>query len=274
VTRSLRLPPAALLGLSILCGQAGAAAQTLDASRASATPTSGPPRVSTEARMWLQMETLSNGAADWHDASFEINSDATGPGRWFAAFHQVGRFSLNDELFGGGYIHPLGRKASVTIEGLGSFSHNVVPQFGMGARVDAQAGRGWVLNSGVSGRRYDTGDVTIVSAGLEKYVSRFRLAYTAFGAFLGGEGSVSHAVAFDTTYGSGEDNLFGVTVSTGDELEHDVRAELRVTEVRAISARGRHWIGRRIGLLYTIGVHEQGTDYTRRGGTAGIAFRF
>ena len=143
-----------------------------------------------------------------------------------------------------------------------------MPQFSLAARIDAAVGRGWVLNGGLSGRRYDTGDVTIVTAGIEKYMGAFRVAYTAFGAFLGGEGSLSHAVTFDRTYGRGEDNLFGMTVSTGDELEQDA-PELRVTEVRAISARGRHWIGRRIGLLYTIGVHEQGTDYTRRGAPPG-----
>ena len=49
------------------------------------------------------METLSNGAADWHDASFEITSDAGLKRRWFAAFHEVSRFSLNDDLFAGGY---------------------------------------------------------------------------------------------------------------------------------------------------------------------------
>lgn len=219
------------------------------------------------------MESLSNGT-DWHDASLEMTSDAGSPGRWYAAFHEVGRFSLRDEHFSGGYAHPVGKRTVLSIEAQGSFSHRVVPQFGGGGRVDVRVGRGWVLNSGVSGRRYDTGAVTILTAGLEKYVSRFRLAYTSYSAFLGGEGSFSNALSFDTTYGSGEDNLFGVTIAAGDELEQDVRAALRASEIRAISARGRHWIGRRVGLLYTIGVHDQGTLYTRRGGTVGIALRF
>ncbi|MBA3639552.1 MAG: YaiO family outer membrane beta-barrel protein [Acidobacteriota bacterium] len=144
----------------------------------------------------------------------------------------------------------------------------------MAGRIDAPVGRGWVLNGGVSARSYDTGEVTILSAGVEKYVGRFRLAYTSFGALLAGEGSFSQAVSFDASYGRGEDNLFGVAFSAGDELEQDVRAELRATDVRGVTARGRHWLGRRVGVLYTIGVHDQGTQYTRRGGTAGIAFRF
>ena len=260
--------------LMVLCGQATLAlAQAPDGRPPVAAP-AAPSVTSREARMSLQMESLSNGAAGWHDAAFEITSGARGAGRWYAAFHDVGRFSLRDESFGTGYVHPLGKNTVVSIEAQGSFSHQVVPQFGVGGRIDARVGRGWVLNSGVSGRRYDTGDVTMVSAGFEKYVQRFRLAYTSYGAFLGGEGSLSHAVTFDTSYGTDGGNLIAVTLAAGDELEQDVRAELRATEVRAISARGRHWIGRRIGVLYTIGVHEQGTSYTRRGGTAGIAFRF
>lgn len=272
---SLRTVAAGLAVLAIVCSQApAAAAQTPDATRPSPAPPGAPSNVSSEARMSLQMESLSNGAADWHDASFEITSHAGSSGRWYAAFHDVGRFSLRDELFGAGYVHPVGRKAVLSIEARGSFSHRVVPRFGVAGRIDAPVGRGWVLNGGVSARSYDTGDVTILSAGVEKYVGRFRLAYTSFGARLAGEGSVSQTVSFDATYGSGEDNLFGVTFSAGDELEQDVRAELRASRVRALSARGRHWIGRRIGVLYTIGVHDQGTAYTRRGGTAGIAFRF
>jgi YaiO family outer membrane protein len=99
------------------------------------------------------------------------------------------------------------------------------------------------------------------------------LAYASHGAFLSGEGSLSHSATIDRAYGRGEDNLFGITFAAGEELEND-GSGLRSSDVRGISARGRHWLGRRIGVLYTIGVHEQGTYYTRRGGTAGIAFRF
>ncbi len=229
--------------------------------------------VRTEARMALQMESLSNDAADWQDASFEITSDAGLKRRWFAAFHDVRRFSLHDDLFAGGYLHPIGKKAVVTIEAQGSVSHHVVPQISLAGRIDAAVGRGWVLNGGLSGRRYDTGDVTMVTAGIEKYMGAFRLAYTSYGAFLGGEGSLSHSATIDRTYGRGEDNIFGITFAGGEELEHDGTG-LRTSEVRGISARGRHWLGRRVGVLYTIGIHEQGTYYTRRGGTAGIAFRF
>ncbi len=116
----------------------------------------------------------------------------------------------------------LAENAIVTIEAQGSFSHRSFRKFGLSGRIDARLGRGG-LNSGVSGRRYDTGDVTMLSGGVEKYVGPFRLAYTAFGAFLTGEGSLSHAGTVDRYYGRSEDNVLGVTVSAGEELEHDVQ---------------------------------------------------
>ncbi len=262
----MRDTPALLAILALLVQAAPALAQVPVATPAAP--------LRTEARMALQVESLSNNADDWHDASLEITSDAGMRRKWYATLHEVSRFSLRDELFGGGYVHPLGKNAVVSIEAQGSFSHQVVPQFGLAGRIDASVGRGWVLNGGVAGRRYDNGAVTLLTGGIEKYTGSFRLAYTAFGAVLDGDRSLSHAVTVDRTYGSAEDNVVGITLSGGEELEQDVRAELRASQIRAISARGRHWLGRRIGLLYTIGVHEQGTHYTRRGGSAGIAFRF
>ena len=274
MTYSIRGAWPGVVVLTILCGQtAPVAAQTTDPMRPAPAAVTAAAPARTEARMALQMESLSNNSADWQDASFEITSDAGPRQRWFAAFHDVRRFSLHDDLFAGGYLHPIGKNALVTIEAQGSLSHQVVPQFSLAGRIDAAVGRGWVLNGGLSERRYDTGDVTMVTAGIEKYLGAFRFAYTSFGAFLGGQGSLSHSAGIDRTYGRGEDNIVGITLAGGEELEHDGTG-LRTSEVRGISARGRHWLGRRVGLLYTIGIHEQGTYYTRRGGTAGIAFRF
>lgn len=225
--------------------------------------------------MALQMEDLSNGYDDWHDASFEITSDAGLRRRWFATFHDVRRFDLRDDLFGGGYIHPVGKKAAVSFEAHGSLSHHVVPRVAVSGRIDAAVGRGWVLNAGVAERRYDTGDVTLLTTGIEHYAGRFRLAYTSYGAFLHDTGnSWSHSATVDSTYGSREENIIGLTVAAGEELEQDVHLGLRTSDVRAISARGRHWLSTRIGLLYSAGIHEQGTSYTRRNVTAGLAFRF
>lgn len=271
MTPPVRYIPTLLAMLAVLVQSAPVAGQVPTATRPSPVATPAPLR--TEARMALQMESLSNGSDDWQDASFEITGDAGMRRRWFAAFHDVRRFSRRDDLFFGAYIHPLGTNAMVTFEAQGSFSHQIVPQVGLAGRIDARVGRGWVLNGGVSGRRYDTGDVTMVTAGVEKYTGPFRLAYTSYGAFLAGEGSLSHAGTIDRSYGRQEDNVFGLTLSAGEELEQDT-AGLRASRIRAISARGRHWFGRRIGVLYTIGVHEQGTSYTRRGGTTGLAFRF
>jgi YaiO family outer membrane protein len=268
----LHLPAGCAIAAALFTQAPSLEAQTLDPVRSSTASPAAPGR--TEARMSLQIESLSNGSGDWHDASFEIAGDAGTRRRWYATAHDVRRFSLHDDLFSGGYLHPLGKNTVVSLEVQGSFSHRVVPQFGVSSRIDAAVGRGWVLNAGLAERRYDTGGVTMLTAGVEKYVGPYRLAYTSYGAFVSGGGVLSHAAAFDRSYGRGEDNVVGVTISAGEELEQDVRAELRTSQVRGISARGRHWFGRRIGIIYTVGVHEQGTHYTRRGGTLGIAFRF
>lgn len=221
------------------------------------------------------MESLSNGHGDWQDTSFEITSETAPRRRWHAAYHDVRRFSLRDDQFGAGYVHPLTSRVTVSVEGQGSVSHQIVPRLQLGGRVDANVGGGWVVNTGLSERRYDTGTVRILNAGVDRYAGSLRLAYTAYNAFVADAGhSMSHAATIDHSYGAGEENLLGLTVSAGRELEQDVRAALRVSRIRAVSLRGRHWLGPRIGLFYTIGVHEQGSLYTRRGATAGIAGRF
>jgi YaiO family outer membrane protein len=229
----------------------------------------------TEAQAGLEYESLSDGRGDWRALVIEVSRHGSRHRAVHLTARETSRFSLRDRGVAAAVRHPLGRRVTAGVDIEASPTHHVLPSWSVGGRADVQLTRGYVASAGLNHRRYDDVTVNLLTAGAERYVGNYRAAYTAYVAHLSGaDVAGSHLVRLDRFYGREGSSLFGVALSAGAELEHLGAGTIVRTPVRAVSVLGRHWLTPRWALTYAAGMHDQGTLYTRRGGSVGVRYRF
>lgn len=234
-------------------------------------PIAGP---ASELRLTMDGEHRSNGYAAGREFSMEL-SRAFGHGRrWHAGMRSSTRFALRDESVAGGFSQTFGRSTAF-LEVEASPTHRVTPRWGVAGRVETSLGRGWLAHAAVRRRAYDVTNAALLSAGAERYVSVYRLAYTLFAGHIPDGGiSASHLGRIDRLYGRDQSNLIGVGVSAGRELEHLGPAGILSTRVRALSLSGRHWATPRWGLTYSASLTRRSSLYDQASVSAGLLARF
>jgi YaiO family outer membrane protein len=259
----------------------GAAAANTGSERAAPAPAAAAPSASdglewrTEAQAAFEYESLSDGRGDWRGLVVEVSRHGSRHRAVHLAARETSRFSLRDRGIAAMVTHPLGSRVTAGIDVEASPTHHVLPSWSLGGRADVQLTRGYVASAGLSHRRYDGVTVNLITAGAERYFGSYRAAYTAYVAHLSGaDVAGSHLVRVDRFYGREGSSLFGVALSAGAELEHLGSGTIVRTPVGAVSVLGRHWMTPRWALTYAAGVHDQGTLYTRRGGSVGVRYRF
>ena len=229
----------------------------------------------TEAQAGIEYESLSDGHGPWRGVVVEVSRHGSRHRALHLTARDTTRFSLRDRAVGAAATHPLGGRVTASGELEVSPSHRVLPAWALGARAGVRLPRGYAAHAGLRHRRYDGVTVNLLDGGAERYVGRYRLAYTAYLARLsGGETAASHAARLDRFYGRDESNLLGVGLAAGAELEHLGSGTILRTPVRALSLLGRHWFTPRWALVYGAGMHDQGALYTRRGGSVAVRYRF
>jgi YaiO family outer membrane protein len=229
----------------------------------------------TEAQAAFEYEALSDGRGDWRGLVVEVSRHGSRHRAVHFAARETSRFSLRDRGVAAAVTHPLGSRVTAAVDVEASPTHRVLPSWSIGGRADVKLTRGYLASGGLSHRRYDGTTVNLITAGVERYVGSYRAAYTAYVAHLSGaDVAGSHLVRVDRFYGREGSSLFGVALSAGAELEHLGGGTIVRTPVRAVSVLGRHWMTPRWALTYAAGVHDQGTLYTRRGGSVGVRYRF
>jgi YaiO family outer membrane protein len=269
MTRALARVIVVAIAIFIVADGVGLA-QTAQESSA-LTPTARPPN---ELRLTWDAERRSNGYEPGREVSMEISRNL-GRRRWHGGIRSSTRFALNDESVVGGVAHAFSGRVTALVEVEASSSHRVVPRWGLAGRVDASMGKGWVVVGGVRHRAYDLVAATLMSAGVERYMGAYRMAYTLFGGRIPDGGvSASHLTRIDRLYGSDQINLVGLGVSAGTELEHLGPAGIQRTRVRALFLSGRHWVNPRWGVTYGASVTRRTALYSQTGVSAGLVARF
>ena len=229
----------------------------------------------TEAQAGFEYESLSDGRGEWRGLVVEVSRHGSRHRAVHFSARETSRFSLRDRGVAAAVTHPLGRRVTASVDVEASPTHHVLPSWSVGGRADVRLPRGYVASAALSHRRYDGVMVNLFAAGAERYIASYRAAYTAYVAHLSGaDVAGSHLVRVDRFYGREGSSLFGVALAAGAELEHLGSGSIVRTPVRAVSVLGRHWMTPRWALTYAAGVHDQGTLYTRRGGSVGVRYRF
>jgi YaiO family outer membrane protein len=223
----------------------------------------------------LSHEALSKDRPDWNSVYLEAAHEFAPRQTLYGLLREVERFDLRDTEIAAGYYHPLGANWTALVEASHSPDHNVLPRGSVLGHLSWSAGSGWVLSGGLRYNEYALNDTRVLMGGLERYFGSYRAAYTLYNGKPEGESSASsHRIAFDRYY-AGERSRIGAAVTWGREVEYvGPPTGVIVSDVRAFSLLGRHWLTRDWAFTWELGTHEQGDLYRRTGGRLGLRHSF
>jgi len=219
-------------------------------------------------------ENLDHGQPDWNEALAQL---AWKPRKDFAllgAARTTERFDQRDrEGMAAAYV-PLGGKGMVLhLEGTLSSTHKVLARDSALAELAQPVGGGWVVTGAAKYSRYDTGNVAIGNATVEKYIGDYRFGYTVYISRLeGASWTPAHRLAASWYRGA----LTYATLSgaKGREVENVFPQPLLVTDVSAVSLAGGLELAPTWGLTFEALYVRQGDLYTRRGARLGTRILF
>jgi YaiO family outer membrane protein len=227
----------------------------------------------TQIQLGAVYEHLSNGYSPWRSASLELRAGGA-RGKMHVVVEETSRFSQRDHNVTFGIERHLAPGWILSAEAQASPSHRVSATWGARGEIAYTTGTGWGLHASLLHRTYTSASVDLATMSVERYVSRYRAAYSLSAARLHGGGmSTSHRVQGDLYYGSSSSSV-GASVSVGEELENVAPFGVLRTDVRGAAVVGRQWIHPTWFVTYDAVVHDQGDFYTRCRASVGIGYRF
>jgi YaiO family outer membrane protein len=226
-------------------------------------------------------DVLSHGRGSWRLVSLEATAAPAARTSLLLAARGLERSDARDAEAAAGVTLPApwSARGAIGVEGTASATHRFVPAWSGGVRAEQGLGAGLVASAGLRGAWYG-GDpaagggarTALASAGLERYLGRWRLAGTGYLAGVAGAWSGSGRLAADLFLG--ERDRVGVAVSAGRELESAGGGRLLASDVVAVALGGRHGIAAAWAVTWELGVQRQGELYTRAGARLGLRRRF
>lgn len=219
-------------------------------------------------------EQLTNNFDDWSSIYLNLSQKLGKNKTLYANLRETNRFDLKDSEATLGYYHPLGKKWTVNLEGLTSSTHRVLPRWSLFGSLIREFSGGWVFNLGYRRTEYDNSRVNLGVATLERYFGNYHAAYSFYQSNLEGNGS-AQANGVRLNYFYTDTSRVGAAYSSGRELEYiGPNFGVLKSDVTSFSISGRHSFSPKWGASYSIGYHEQGKSYIKRGFQVGIRFRF
>ncbi|MES3023199.1 MAG: YaiO family outer membrane beta-barrel protein [Pseudomonadota bacterium] len=219
----------------------------------------------------LGQEWLSNSLPDFREQSVTFEH------RW-SRRHGVGvdlgrteRFGLRDTRVALRYDRPFGERLTFSGDASVSPEHHILPKHALGAGLQFELARAWLLHGRVHHSAYDGVKVNQASAGVEHYFSNFSWIVLAHStrAF---ERTVSSAeLRFNYYYG--ERDAIGLLGAAGEEAVY-VGNAVTLSRVRALALIGRHELSPHWSVNYSIGRTRQGNFYDKNGVHLGLQYRY
>ena len=218
-------------------------------------------------------ESLSNDPNDWQDTQLELIHHFAP--RKLLLGRAVGseRFGLHDDTLGLSAYHPLGERTTAFADVTTSNTHRVLPRDSLHLQLAQSLSQGWGLMGGLRHVTYNTTEVDVADLTLERYVSDYRVALTAYPSRSRTAGNaVSYRLQLSRYYG--DENNIQLMLVSGTEVDKPTGIDQVVaTSVRSVALFGRHWLTREWGLGYGVGYTHQG-ESRRRSANLGLRYRF
>lgn len=226
-----------------------------------------------EVALTYMHETLSNDPNAWKDTQLELMRHFAARKLLIGRAVSSERFGLHDDTLGLSGYYPLGERTTAYVDVTASNTHRVLPRDSLHLQLAQSLSQGWGLIGGLRHVTYNTTVVDVADLTLERYVSDYRVAFTAYPSRSRTAGSAaSYRLQLSRYYG--DENNIQLMIVSGTEVDKPTGIDQVVaTSVRSIALFGRHWLTRDWGLGYGIGSTEQGQS-RRRSANVGLRYRF
>ncbi len=214
-------------------------------------------------------EDLNYNPDDWRDTRIMLITDLADRKNISFFYINSDRFGETDHTYGAMGYFPLTDKTTLHAELAYSHTHEVLPEYTAYLQLGQAFYEGWGLLGGIRMRDYTedtvyTGDIT-----LEKYISDFRAAYTAYISDSDAGTAWSHRIQFGYFF-SAENNI-QIAFSTGTEVEKTLNANtILETDFNDISLWGEYWLTQTLGLKYGAGFTDLDLPNQRDGNRKSI----
>jgi YaiO family outer membrane protein len=227
----------------------------------------------TSLRFDAAYEHLSNGFSPWRTAGVMLET-LDGGSVFQAGVKESLRYSRLDHELTAGFQQTLISRLIAVGEAEVSPTHHVAAHWAALGRLDVRVADGWNVQGSIQHREYEAASVGITSMTVERYLGRYRAAYTVYWARLDSvDTALTHRAQGNWYYGRTTSSI-GISVSAGEELENVQPLGILRTRVRSVALTGRQWLTPAWFVAYDTLVHEQGSLYQRRRLGVSLGHRF
>lgn len=221
-------------------------------------------------------EGLTNGLSPWSSQTLEVSAKLTAGPTLYGSFSLVRRFNLNDRNLMLGYTQRLGKAKRwyFTAEGSYSPTNAVLARWSTTVELARKFSRGWAGHASGRYGAYASGRANLATVGADKYFRKnYSVGYTLY---LGNSARtrISNTHLVHGNYYYGEANSLRLTVAAGRSLESLGRGGIVATNTKSLNFLGQHWFNKNWGLVYNVGIQQQGNIYQRRGFSISLRRRF
>ncbi len=216
-------------------------------------------------------DNLTAGRESWRHASAFIENGNTGGNIGGLRINHTRRFGLEDYQLEGFYSFRTSERLRLSIDANASPTHHVLARTGVGASLQFEAARGWLLHGGARVNSYDATTVNQLSTGVEHYFGDWGAALTVFNSHTYSQNSQTAVARLSRYYG--ERNRVNLILASGREPTN-LAGDIVNSDVRSMTLTGRHWVRQQVAVDYTFGTVRQGEFYSRTGGSLGLVVAF
>jgi len=225
-----------------------------------------------QVELGAETSSLSNGSPDWRETSLRLTSQPEKRSVRSLGLRQSSRFGLDDHEISGQLTTPLSDRLTATVGGSLSPTHRVLPRQGLEGALQYEFAPAWLMQGGLSNRRYDTTHVDQATLMLEHYFSSFSASFAWKPVRASGVSSSSTEVR--TSYYYSDASFTGLIFSKGQEATTIAPSLVVLADVRSTAWWGRHWLTRQWAVNYALTHTRQGNFYNRNSVRIGAEYAF
>jgi YaiO family outer membrane protein len=218
-----------------------------------------------------EVDALSGPAPDWHETSLTLRHQAAPRLGFGAGVTRVERFGIGETQFSAGADVPLSEQLTASVDGNTSSRHEILARHALGASLQYEFAKGWLLHAGGRSSSYNDVHVNQSLLMLERYVGNYSFsgAWRAARAF----GTTAHSGEVRGNYFYNDRSAIGLSFAAGKEAAN-IAGVTRLGSVSSAALIGRHWIDRRWAVTYALAHTRQGDFYIRNGANLGLQAAF
>ena len=219
----------------------------------------------------LSGETLGDGVSDWSERAVRVRRDFAPRTLAELGVASTRRFGLTDSQISATGVWPMGEKWTASVDGAYSSTHKILPRNAVGATVQYEFKRAWLLRGGARTTSYDEDRVNQASLALEHYFKDYGVTVSWLPTHVFGVTAHSYAVQAGWYYG--DRDSVSLTLATGREATTVARG-VELGKVQSVGVGGRHALSPAWSANYGVSYTRQAELYTRKGLNVGLAYSY